>query len=183
MSVIKYIGRTTDFNGKTLWEIVGNLKNFGVGRVVVRSMFERYTEPSYMRILKVEALPNEETRKVKVTVEKTFRGRTYPKPAVIESVSYKADYRLLHKHEEESYCRVNTPQDEKVIPLEIDMPPLLREFVKKETGKTNPKIAIKLKPGYNNHYRLARDNEEANVEVTMGIGKPASPSLYAGCGI
>lgn len=59
MSSIKYIGRTTDFKGKTLWEIVGNLKNFGVGRVVVRSMFERYPEPSYMKIVKVETLPNE----------------------------------------------------------------------------------------------------------------------------
>lgn len=35
-TTIKYIGRTTDFKGKSLWEIVSNLKNFGVGRVVVR---------------------------------------------------------------------------------------------------------------------------------------------------
>jgi Mitochondrial 28S ribosomal protein S34 len=34
MATIKYIGRTTDFKGKTLWQIVSNLKNFGVGRVV-----------------------------------------------------------------------------------------------------------------------------------------------------
>lgn len=59
MTTIKYIGRTTDFKGKTLWEIVGNLKNFGVGRIVVRSMFERYPEPCYMKIIKVDALPNE----------------------------------------------------------------------------------------------------------------------------
>ncbi|XP_053684167.1 uncharacterized protein LOC128734151 [Sabethes cyaneus] len=181
MSVIKYIGRTTDFKGKTLWEIVGNLKNFGVGRVVVRSMFERYPEPSYMRILKVEALPNDETRKVKVTMEKTFRGRTYPKPVVIESASYKADYRLLHKHEEEPYCRVIEQQEEKVIPLEIDMPPLLREFVEKESGKSNPTIAIKMKPGHNNHYRLAREGEKANVEVGMGLGKPVTPKYYENC--
>lgn len=56
---IKYVGRTTDFKGKTLWEIVGNLKNFGVGRIVVRSTFERYPEPSYLKICKVEALANE----------------------------------------------------------------------------------------------------------------------------
>uniref|UniRef100_T1H2E5 Uncharacterized protein n=1 Tax=Megaselia scalaris TaxID=36166 RepID=T1H2E5_MEGSC len=66
-TVTKLIGRKTDFHGKTLWEIVGNLRNFGVGRVVVRSMFERYPEKSFMRILKVEAVPNEENRKVKVT--------------------------------------------------------------------------------------------------------------------
>lgn len=56
---IKYIGRTTDFKGKTLWEILGNLKNGGVGRVVVRQMFERYPEPSFLKILKVEAQPND----------------------------------------------------------------------------------------------------------------------------
>lgn len=59
MSVIKYIGRTNDFRGKTLWEIVGNLKNFGVNRVVVRSMFERYPEKSYLRILKVDAVSHD----------------------------------------------------------------------------------------------------------------------------
>lgn len=59
MPIIKYIGRKTDFKGKTLWEIVGSLKNFGVGRIVVRSMFERYPEKSFMKILKVEALPHE----------------------------------------------------------------------------------------------------------------------------
>ncbi|KAL9699498.1 hypothetical protein quinque_002939 [Culex quinquefasciatus] len=180
MATIKYIGRTTDFKGKTLWEIVGNLKNFGVGRVVVRSMFERYPEPSFMRIVKVDALPNEETRKVKVTVEKTFRGRKYPKLVEIDSVSYKADYRLLHKHEEEAYCQ-GQARAEKIIPSEIDLPPLLREFVQRETGKVDPKIVVKMKPGHNSIYRLAREGEKPNVNISMGLGKPASPSLYANC--
>lgn len=54
----KYIGKTTDFKGKTLWEILGNLKNFGVGRLVARNRFQRYDEPCYFKILKVEALAN-----------------------------------------------------------------------------------------------------------------------------
>lgn len=57
--VVKYIGRTTDFKGKTLWEIVGDLKDFGVGRLVVRNMFQRYPEPCYMRILKVDTVDAE----------------------------------------------------------------------------------------------------------------------------
>lgn len=56
--VVKLIGRTSDFKGKPLWEIIGNLKNFGVGRLVYRQMFQRYPEPSFMKILKVEAQPN-----------------------------------------------------------------------------------------------------------------------------
>uniref|UniRef100_A0A182FGU0 Uncharacterized protein n=1 Tax=Anopheles albimanus TaxID=7167 RepID=A0A182FGU0_ANOAL len=181
MATIKYIGRTTDFRGKTLWEIVGNLKNFGVGRVVVRSMFERYPEPSFMKILKVEALPNEEPyRKVRVTVEKTFRGRKCPNPVQVESVSYKADYRLLSKHEEETYCKL-VERQEKIFPREIELPPLLRDFVTRETGKPAPMIPIKLKVGRENHYRLANEGERPTVSVTMNIGQPASPSLYANC--
>ncbi|KFB48790.1 AGAP006953-PA-like protein [Anopheles sinensis] len=183
MATIKYIGRTNDFRGKTLWEIVGNLKNFGVGRIVVRSMFERYPEPSFMKIVKVEALPNEEpTRKVRVTVEKTFRGQKSPNLVQIESVSYKADYRLLAKHEEASYCKL-VERQEKIFPREIDLPPLLKEFVARETGMPAPKVPIKLKVGRESRYRVAEGNEQPTVQVTMNIGKPASPSLYANCEI
>lgn len=63
----KYIGRTNDFKGKTLWEIVGNLKNFGVGRLVTRNVFsERYPEPTYFRILKVETLPEPKEKSLDV---------------------------------------------------------------------------------------------------------------------
>lgn len=54
----KYIGRTTDFKGKTLWEILGNLKNFGIGRIIGRNRFQRYSEPCYIKVLKVEVLQN-----------------------------------------------------------------------------------------------------------------------------
>lgn len=54
---IKLIGRITDHKGKTLWEILGNLKNFGVGRLVIRNRFQRYPETCYMKILKVAAMP------------------------------------------------------------------------------------------------------------------------------
>lgn len=54
---IKLIGRTTDFKGKPLWEILANLKNFGVGRIVIRNRFQRYPEPCYIKILKVAAMP------------------------------------------------------------------------------------------------------------------------------
>lgn len=60
---VKFIGRTTDFKGKTLWEIVGNLKGFGVGRVIIRNMFQRYEEPCFFKVLKVKAMPNEVSRK------------------------------------------------------------------------------------------------------------------------
>lgn len=51
-----FVGKRNYFFGKRLWEIVGNLKNFGVGRILVRSKFERYPEVSYVRIIRAEPL-------------------------------------------------------------------------------------------------------------------------------
>ncbi|XP_055913331.1 uncharacterized protein LOC129946970 [Eupeodes corollae] len=179
--VIKYIGRKTDFRGKPLWEILGNLKNHGVGRIVVRSMFERYPEPSFMKILKVEAVPNSEDRKVRVTIERTFRGVTQPKPVVIYSTTYKADYRLIPKDEEAEYCKSAVQQKEMILPNEIEFPPLLREFVREETGNENPMMKVHFKKNINKLARLAEPGEKPNIEISMGLGKPVSPKLYENC--
>lgn len=56
---IKYVGRTTDFSGKSLWEIVGNLKNYGVGRLVYQQKYTRYPEPCYFKILKVTPIQHD----------------------------------------------------------------------------------------------------------------------------
>lgn len=70
---IKLVGRTTNFCGKTLWEIVGNLKNHGVGRYVQRNTFQRYAEPSYMKIVRVEALPNPTQVRIALTQYVSFK--------------------------------------------------------------------------------------------------------------
>ncbi|KAJ3661832.1 hypothetical protein Zmor_006214 [Zophobas morio] len=187
----KYIGRKTDFKGKTLWEIVGNLKNFGVGRVVVRSMMERYPEPSYFRILKVEPLqcPQVQSvdnlRKVRVLVEKTFRGMTFPKPVTIERASYKTDYRLLSKDEEEEYCKKVLPKEVQVYPNTMDFPPLLQEYIirEKKTKGEDTDVELKLDIVYNknhnsNSVRIAKDGEIPTVTFDINMRKLPSISLY-----
>ncbi|XP_075160538.1 mitochondrial ribosomal protein S34 [Haematobia irritans] len=177
---IKYIGRTTDFKGKTLWEIVGDLKDFGVGRLVVRNMFQRYPEPCYMRILKVETVDaenSERPRKVKVTVEKTWRGVTIPKPVEIFSSSYKADYELIDKEDEHKFLQNSSKIVEKILSTHVELPPLLREFVSDETGEKNPQMKVHFKSTDNKFVRLAKDGEKPNVFVTMGLGQPAPVSL------
>lgn len=60
MTNIKFIGKDSYQEGKTLWEILGNLKNLGVGRLVTRGTHKRYTEPCFFKIVKVETVENEE---------------------------------------------------------------------------------------------------------------------------
>ena len=51
---IQYVGRTTYCEGKRLYDMLCRLKNFGVGRIVVRNHYlERYPEPTYYVIGKV----------------------------------------------------------------------------------------------------------------------------------
>lgn len=71
----------------------------------------------------------QDPRKVRVWAEKVFRGRKYPKIVEICSASYKPDYRLIPKDEEESYCKTDslgTLEKINILPQTIPFPPLLR---------------------------------------------------------
>ncbi|XP_034484173.1 28S ribosomal protein S34, mitochondrial [Drosophila innubila] len=182
--VIKYIGRTTDFRGNTLWELVGSLPDWGVGRMLIRNMFQRYPEPCYMRILKVQAVdekPNEE-RKVRVLVEKTWRGVKQPKPVEIYSTSYKADYELVPTEEEHKYLQNAKQVQPVILPTKIEFPPLLREYIKDETGAANPLMNVHFKKTHNKQARLAQPGEKPTLQVSMDLGqpKPVSAKLYEG---
>ena len=51
---IHYVGRPTYYKGKRLFDILCRLKNFGVGRIVVRNHYlEQYSEPTYYVIKEV----------------------------------------------------------------------------------------------------------------------------------
>ncbi|KAH8380425.1 hypothetical protein KR009_010667 [Drosophila setifemur] len=182
--VIKYIGRTTDFRGNTLWELVSELPNWGVGRMLIRNMFQRYPEPCYMRILKVQAVDDQpgEVRKVRVTVEKTWRGVTQPKPVEIYSTSYKADYELVPQEQESQYLKNDKKVEQVVLPTKIDLPPLLREFVSEETGNPNLQMKVHFKLTNNKVARLAKDGEKPSINFGVGLGepKPVSSKLYEG---
>lgn len=56
---LKYVGKKSPYTGKTLWEIIGQLKDFGIGRLIVRnSEASLYKEPCYLKILEVTGRPN-----------------------------------------------------------------------------------------------------------------------------
>ncbi|XP_003702760.1 mitochondrial ribosomal protein S34 [Megachile rotundata] len=184
---IKYIGRTTTLKGKPLWEILANLKNHGVGRMVIRYTFQRYPEPCYMRILKVAALPDtskhpHDPRKVRVLVESTFRGKTQPTPRQIDSVSYKPDYMLIPKDEEHRYLNHIQPPV-KILPRTVEFPPLLKEMLIREAKKKNTTPVLHMPAIYNlkgiKNYKVAEEGETPNVDVVMSLGTPATPHLYA----
>ncbi|XP_066594843.1 small ribosomal subunit protein mS34 [Prorops nasuta] len=185
---IQLIGRTTNFSGKPLWEILGNLKNFGVGRMVIRYRNAvKYSEPSYIRILKVQAAPYIEDpdspdRLVYALVENTFRGKTKSKPVQIDSVSYKADYRLVPKDEEHLYEAKKQGAPEIIVPRTMELPPMYKLFIKR-LKKTDDESVNEMPIYYNRtgHFKNFKivERKESPMQIVLGVGKTVSPSLYA----
>lgn len=116
-----------------------------------------------------------------MTVEKTFRGVTGLKPVEIFSSSYKADFKLIPKDEEAEYCKSVQTKKELLISSEMEMPPLLREFISDETKQINPKMKVHFKENINKFSRLAKKGEKPNIEIPIGLGTPVSPKLYENC--
>ncbi|XP_042232403.1 uncharacterized protein LOC121873151 [Homarus americanus] len=179
------VGRTTNFKGKRLWEIVGCLKNFGVGRMVVRSTFERYPEPCFYRIVNAEpemdtGRPHmgEDNMKGKILVEKVFRGKNCG-VVNMSKVAYKTDFRLIHKIEEAKYLQSYenfTPPEQKIFPQTMEMPPLLKIVAEREGHASN---VLRLTMCRNSG-RIAKDGEESTAELCVGLDTPLSPQLYKG---
>ncbi|XP_029672324.1 28S ribosomal protein S34, mitochondrial [Formica exsecta] len=178
---IKLIGRTTDFKGKPLWEILGNLKNFGVGRLVIRNRFQRYPEPCYMKILKVAAMPLPDAlhidRKVMVLVERVFRGHKNPKPVQLDTATYKADYILIPKDQEHLYLENAKVPEKKILPRTTDLPPLLSQIIMRQMKAKGDKVSEepKLPLKYNfdggsvKNYRLAEEGESPTVKLNFNV--------------
>lgn len=85
-------------------------------------------------------------------MEKTFRGRTLPKLTEIKRTSYKADYRLIPKNEEEKYLKNKTVHDlpEIILPRKIEMPPLMKAFLEADHERKGLQVKI-----YNNNYNMS----------------------------
>ncbi|XP_011642597.1 uncharacterized protein LOC105430641 [Pogonomyrmex barbatus] len=185
---IKFIGRTTDFKGKPLWEILGNLKNFGVGRLVIRNRFQRYPEACYMKILKVGGMPVPEEpyldRKIMVLVERVFRGHKNPKPVQIDAASYKADYQLVPKDQEHLFLNNTKVSEQRILPRTTDFPPLFLEMMiqKMKAKGITPPEELKLDLKYNfeaasvKNYRIAKENETPTVKLNFKLDE--SSTLY-----
>ncbi|KAK4022400.1 uncharacterized protein LOC116919017 [Daphnia magna] len=174
-----YIGKRNFYFGKRLWEIVGNLKNFGEGRLLVRSKFERYPEVSYVKIIRAEPLMDEENLFGRVLVEKVFRGRHYGEYD-LSKTAYKNDFKLVPRDEEEFYLSRTMKAEEleklkKSLPEFIQFPPLLKEMISKQENNPNPLLKAVYNLGPNNSTVFIQPGAVCNKTK---IENSKAPHLY-----
>ncbi|CAN8005188.1 unnamed protein product [Ixodes pacificus] len=172
MPRIKYIGYPSPHLGKHLLWILSNLKDFGVGRVVTRSMFERYPEPSYFVIKKVVPYMDDANKYGRVWADCIFRGRRLRGDGHVPS-PHLPDYRLVPKSEEHRY--LDHPVDESkpmVLPRYRRFPPLLRKMVIRDMKakgldtSAEPMLPAVYANPTSESYRIAEEGEEPDVSFT-----------------
>ncbi|KAK2710817.1 small ribosomal subunit protein mS34-like [Artemia franciscana] len=184
-----YIGRKNGFIGKTLWEILGNLKDFGKGRMVVRSKHERiYKEPCYYRIVHAQPLMDEKNLYGRVLVEEVFRGRKNPELKDLTAITYKNDFKLVPKHEEHKLINVAPVElPETVVPSEIEPPPLLKMLCAQRRaarGEDTENISMEMiirETTFTSRVRRAKSGEQPTIPINLNPSKlNPSSRLYQG---
>jgi len=184
---VKYFGLKTSFYGRPLWEIVMNLKDFGVGRIVVKNQWEKYPEPSFYRILSVDphVLSHQNSATGELWTELTYRGKKIEEAQNIGQIAWQPDFRLLAKHELQEF--LDRPGHEvapvKILPKTAKFPPLWSEILKREKKSLGKdyKIPSEIELLYdvNNPFfidRPAKDSEKP--EYNHEDFRPISSELY-----
>ncbi|KAK3089255.1 hypothetical protein FSP39_002116 [Pinctada imbricata] len=172
---VRLFGRKSFFRGKSLADIVAQLKNVN-GRVVGRLRFDRYPEKSYYILTRGNAYNDGENMRARVWAYEVFRGYKFPEEREIEA-SYKKDFFLVPKEEEEEFCKINQVYaPKKEIPESFPLPPTLAHIVKRELTQKNISFTEPLecervfKEGYRRRSSLELDSyveDIQNADITQ----------------
>jgi small subunit ribosomal protein S34 len=146
MSRIIKIGHKTNQVGKTVFEILANLKNFGIGRVLVRNELKsEFPEPTFYRIVRIEPQMDDELIFGRVWVDEVYRGRRYP--YITEIKSYYPDYSLIAKDEEPDFSKFPVLGVDKSnirsLPSSFKVPPLMAEFLNRKKLGFHANVQLK----------------------------------------
>lgn len=115
-------------------------------------------------------------------VEQVFRGKKLSIPVQIDTVTYKPDYILIPKDQEANYINRTQQPTQRIMPTTTNFPPLLKEILMRQKNLKEESSDLKLKLKYAplgiKNYKVAEEGETPTVNIDIGLGEPASPSLY-----
>ncbi|KAJ1358637.1 hypothetical protein KIN20_017114 [Parelaphostrongylus tenuis] len=141
-SSIRFIGNyDVNAQGKYLWEILCQLRKFGVGRVVTKNEWARKwpSQPSYVKVVRVQPAMDRWLFGGKIWGEWTFRGRTLGVYDFVADLN-RSDWRLIHKHDEGDFMKCSQPMTDIVLPNSFPIPPLQNLLARKLSEKTGTKF-------------------------------------------
>ncbi|CAG0897651.1 unnamed protein product [Darwinula stevensoni] len=171
----KYVGRTTAWQGKRIWEILCNLKDFGKGRLLTKGMWEfKYpNEISYIKVLKAEPIMDQENKFGAVWCKQVFRNQHDGERLMRKGV-YSPDWKLIHKEDEHKYLEApKVIREEKIFPRQTRPPPAMEESFRLEklqegisiSGPIYIDMCLSGEGKSKTNYRRAKETETPNVTI------------------
>lgn len=140
MPIKYYYGKKTEFVGKTLFEILANLRDFGVGRMVVKQteLAQNPGKKCYYIVRKVEPVMDKNLQEGAMHAERVYCNARMPGLTFVEQDSWFTDWQLVPKDQEHIH------RDHKLVEYKLEktydqmkLPPLMEEFLRRQ-NKLNP---------------------------------------------
>ena len=145
MPTVHYYGKKTKFVGKTLFEVLANLRNFGINRMLIKQeeLLNYPGKPSYYIVKQVEPVLKDDLKEGAIYAERIFKGTRVPGLVFVDDESWHADWQLIPKHEESKYRVDNPPEYKPPQPIQkhFEVPPLMAAFLQRHNklrGFTDP---------------------------------------------
>lgn len=188
MPRLSYIGNYNVLaEGKVLFEILAQLRNFGIGRIVTKNEWLRRwpAQPSYLKIRKVEPKMDRWLSRGKVLAEWVYRGKPLGVYAFEKEVDH-SDWRLIHKHDEDQFCRCEQPFVERRLPSHVPLSPLERflwqEKQRKQGNESQEPPMLPLVPVVDEEHQILKQYtkfcSELNPKATGSI-YDIDPEIYS----
>lgn len=185
-----YYGKKTTFVGKTLFEILANLRDFGINRVLVKNeeLLKNPGEKCYYIVKKVEPVMDEKLEHGAIYAERVFRGAKVPGLVFVDDETWHPDWQLiprdeehLHRIDPEKTIEHGHPATITVLPRWMEVPPLmdifLRRHYKARKGVTVAPVKLDTKlVNIMMHYDFNRINKPHMLHRIAEEGE--SPQLH-----
>ncbi|GMR41068.1 hypothetical protein PMAYCL1PPCAC_11263 [Pristionchus mayeri] len=142
--LIRFVGNyDVNAEGKFMFEILAQLKDFGVGRMLTKSEWSKKwpDQPSYLIIKAVEPEMDRWLSRGKLWADWTYRGKnlgTY----MFEHDLNRSDWRLVHKHEEAKFSKCDSPMKRVPFPDTFPLPPLQVHMSRTAAERRGSKSAV-----------------------------------------
>lgn len=170
MPTVHYYGKKHTLVGKTLFEILANLRNFGLNRMLIKheELLKYPGKRSYYIVKKVEPVMDSQLQEGAIYAERIFKGTKFPSLVFVDEESWHTDWQLIPKHEESRYVFENPPtyMEPQVESKSFTCPPLMDKYLKRHFNKTESEpMTIKL------------NYKPREVEFDIDVSKPMKSLL------
>ncbi|GMS87722.1 hypothetical protein PENTCL1PPCAC_9897, partial [Pristionchus entomophagus] len=135
--LMRFVGNyDVNAEGKFLFEILAQLRGFGVGRMVTKTEWNRKwpNQPSYIVIKAVEPEMDRWLSRGTLWADWTYRGKQLGTYEFKHDLN-RSDWRLIHRHEEKDFSACASPMKTVPFPDSFPLPPLQVLMAKQAAAK------------------------------------------------